>query len=176
MGACCALALGGARAAGDVFEGLAPELVGAEFTSVLEGAELACQQDRADPELRRCTPLPGALETLAGAGVSKVEALFRDGRLALITVYFPEARFAQVLPALSARLGEGSDWSVNVRSGMAGQFSDEIRIWETDRFVLVAQQYDRRIDRSSVIYGSPREMARLLRTIESTPRGGLRDL
>jgi hypothetical protein len=165
-----------AGAAGDVFEGLAPELVGSEFTSVLEGAELACRQDRTDPDLRRCVPLPGALETLGDVGVSALEAMFKDGRLAQVTVYFPESRFEQMLPVLSARLGEGSDWSVTIRSGMAGQFSDQIRIWETDRFVLVAQQYDHRIDRSSVIYGSGREMAPLLQRIKSTPRGALRDL
>ena len=166
----------GAWAAGDVFEGLAPELVGAEFTSVLEGAELACHQDLTNPQIRRCVPLPGALARLGDVGVSTVEALFKDGRLAQVAIYFPEARFAQMLPVLSARLGEGSDWSATVRSGMAGQFSDQIRIWETDRFVLVAQQFDRKIDRSSVIYGSEREMAPLLQRIKATPRGGLRDL
>jgi hypothetical protein len=168
--------MAGVWAAGDVFEGLGPELVGGELTSVLEGAELACQQDRADPDIRRCVPLAGALQTLGDVGVSAVEALFKDGRLAQVTVYFPESRFAQILPALSARLGEGSDWSVTIRSGMAGQFSDQIRIWETDRFVLVAQQYDHRIDRSSVVYGSASAMAPLLLQIKSTPRGGLRDL
>jgi hypothetical protein len=59
---------------------------------------------------------------------------------------------------------------------MAGQFEDQIRIWETDRFVLIAQQFDNKIDRSSVIYGTPRAMAPLLREIKATPRGGLRDL
>jgi hypothetical protein len=162
--------------AGDVFDGLAPELVGSEFTSVLEGAELACHQDRTDPDTRRCVPLPGALHTLGAVGVSAVEALFKDGRLTQVAVYIPESRFAQILPVLSARLGEGSDWSVTIRSGMAGQFLDQIRIWETDRFVLVAQQYDHKIDRSSVVYGSARAMAPLLEQIRSTPRGALRDL
>ena len=160
----------------DIFDGLAPELVGTELASVLEGAELACRQDRADLKVRRCTPLPGVLGTLGGIGVNSVEARFADQHLAQVTVYLPESRFAAVLPALSARFGEGDDWNVVLRAGMAGQFEDQIRIWETDRFVLVAQQFDGKIDRSSVIYGSPHAMAPLLRQIKSTPRGGLRDL
>ena len=46
------------------------------------------------------------------------------------------------------------DWNVILRAGMAGQFEDEIRIWEKDHFVVIAQQFDGKIDRSSVIYGS----------------------
>ncbi len=167
-----AVALG----AQDVFEGLAPELVDSELASVLEGAELACRQDRADPKIRRCTPLPGALGTLGGVAVSSVEARFDDQRLAQVTVYLAESRFAAILPVLSARFGEGKNWNVVLRAGMAGQFEDQIRIWETGRFVLIAQQFDGKIDRSSVIYGSPRAMAPLLQQIKSTPPGGQRDL
>lgn len=168
----CAVALG----AEDILESLAPAFVGAELDSVLEGAELACRPDRADPETRRCIPLPGALQTLAGVGVSAVDAVFVERCLALVTVYFPESRFTAVLPVLSARFGEGKNWDVLLRAGMAGQLEDQIRIWETDRFVLVAQQFDGKIDRSSVIYGSARAMSPLLQRIKSTPRGGLRDL
>ena len=147
-----------------------------ELASVLEGAELACRQDRADPSIRRCAPLPGVLGTLGGVGLNAVEARFDDRHLAQVTVYLPESRFAAVLPVLSARFGEGKEWNVVLRAGMAGQFEDQIRIWETDRFVLIAQQFDGKIDRSSVIYGSPRAMAPLLRQIKSTPPGGVRDL
>lgn len=172
MGLLSAAALG----AEDVFEGLAPELVGSELVSVLEGAELACRQDRADPKIRRCAPLRGLLETLGSVAVSMVEARFDDRRLAQVTIYLPESRFAAVLPVLSARFGDGKNWNVVLRAGMAGQFQDQIRIWETDRFVLIAQQFDGKIDRSSVIYGSPGAMAPLLQRIKSTPPGGLRDL
>jgi hypothetical protein len=116
------------------------------------------------------------LETLGGVGVNAVEARFDDQRLAQVTVYLPESHFAAVLPVLYARFGEGENWDVVLRAGMAGQLEDQIRIWETDRFVLVAQQFDGKIDRSSVIYGSPRAMAPLLRQIKSTSPGGLRDL
>jgi hypothetical protein len=174
--ACWGLLSAVALGADDVFEGLAPELVHSELASVLEGAELACRQDRADPKIRRCTPLPGVLGTLGGVGVNAVEARFDDQRLALVTVYLVESRFAAILPVLAVRLGEGKNWNVVLRAGMAGQFEGQIRIWETDRFVLIAQQFDGRIDRSSVIYGSPRAMAPLLQQIKSTPRGGLRDL
>ena len=176
VASCWGLLSAAALGAEDVFEGLAPELVGSELTSVLEGAELACRQDRADPHIRRCVPLTGALWTLGGAPLNAVEALFDHRHLAQVTVYFPEARFADILPFLSARFGEGKDWSVTIRSGMAGQFSDQIRLWETGRFVVVAQQYDRKIDRSSVIYGTAGAMAPLLQRIKSTPPGGLRDL
>jgi hypothetical protein len=147
-----------------------------DLASVLETAELACRQDRADPKIRRCTPLPQGLGTLGGVAVSSVEARFDDQHLALVTIYLSEPRFAAVLPVLSARFGRGKDWNVVLRAGMAGQFADQIRIWETDRFVLIAQQFDGKIDRSSVIYGSPRAMAPLLQQIKATPPGGLRDL
>jgi hypothetical protein len=173
---CWGLLSPSALAADDIFDGLAPELVGSELGSVLEGAELACRQDRADPKIRRCTPLPGALKAVGGVGVNAVEARFDDHRLAQVTIYLPEARFDAVLPVLSTRFGEGKAWSVILRAGMAGQFEAKIRIWETDRFVLIAQQFDGKIDRSSVIYGSARAMAPLLRQIKSTPPGGLRDL
>lgn len=167
-----AVSLGGE----DVFEALAPELVDSELASVLEGAELGCRQDRADPRVRRCTPLPRALGTLGGVAVSSVEARFDDRHLAQVTIYLSESRFAAVLTVLSARFGGGKDWNVVLRAGMAGQFEDQIRIWETDRFVLIAQQFDGKIDRSSVIYGTMPAMAPLLQQIKSTPPGGLRDL
>lgn len=173
---CCGLLPAAAAGAEDILQSLAPALVGAELDSVLEGAELACRPVRPDPDTRRCIPLPGALQTLGGVGVDAVEALFVNQRLAQVMVYFPEARFADVLPVLTARLGEGRDWSVTLRSGMAGQFPAQIRIWERDRFVLVVQQYDRKIDRSSVIYGTPAAMGPLLERIKSTPPGALRDL
>jgi hypothetical protein len=173
---CWGLLSAGALAADDIFDGLAPELVGNELGSVLEGAELACRQDRADPKIRRCSPLPGALKAFGGVGVNAVEARFDDQRLAQVTIYLAEPRFAAVLPVLSTRFGEGKAWTVSLRAGMAGQFEAKIRIWETDRFVLIAQQFDGKIDRSSVIYGSARAMAPLLRHIKSTPPGGSRDL
>jgi len=160
----------------DVFEGLAPERVGSELSAVLQRVELACHWDRTDAQLYRCVPAHGARWTLGQVRLSAVEALFSEQRLAQVTVYFPEQHFSEILSLVSARFGEGQDWSLTLRSGMAGQFSDQIRLWETDRFVLVAQQYDRKIDRSSLIYGTARAMASLLQRIKSTPPGALRDL
>jgi len=166
--------LSGAWAAKDVLDALGPELLGTSV--VLEGSEFSCGQHRSDPEIQRCTSASRTLWTLAATSASSVEALIKDGHLMQVTVYFSESRFAQVLLTLSTRFGEGVDWTVTIRSGMAGQLPDQIRIWETDRFAVVAQQYDRKIDRSSVIYGSAAAMASLLRMIRSTPRGALRDL
>src|SRR4029079_12900583 len=96
--------------AGDVFEGLGPQLIGSELTVVLEGAELACRQDTADSSLRRCQPLPGALDTLGGAKVTSAEALFADDRLAMVSIYFSEREFAKVQMYAIQKLGEGQDW------------------------------------------------------------------
>ena len=163
-------------AAKDVLDALGPELLGSRVGRVLEGADFSCRQDRTDPDIQRCTATSSALTALGGVSASAVEVLVKDALLLQVTVYFLESRFPQVLAALSTRFGEGSDWTVSIRSGMAGQLPDQIRIWETDRFALVARQYDRKIDRSSVIYGSADAMAPLLRQIRSTPRGALRDL
>jgi len=151
-------------------------MLGSSVGRVLAGSAFSCRQDRTDRETQRCTSTSSTLWTLAGTSASAVEALLKDGHLLQVTVYFPESRFARVLLALSTKLGEGRDWTVAIRSGMAGQLPDQIRIWETDRFALVAQQYDRKIDRSSVVYGSADAMAPFLRQIQSTPRGALRDL
>ena len=135
-----------------------------------------CGQDRTDLDIQHCASAPHTHWTVSGVTASALEVLVKDGRLVQVTVYFPESRFPHMLLALSTWLGKGEDWTVTIRAGMAGQLPDQIRIWETDRFALVAQQYDRKIDRSSVIYGSAEAMAPLLRQIQSTPRGALRDL
>ena len=134
----CALAPP-AAADSDVFDGLGPGLVGAELTAVLEGAELACHRDPKETSIRRCKPLPGVLDSLGSVPVTSVEALFEDERLAQITVYLPEPRFADLKRLLVARLGEGTDWSVVVRAGMAGTFDDDILLWEQDDLVVIAK-------------------------------------
>ena len=173
--ACCVFAPV-AAADSDVFDGLAPGLVGGELTAVLEGAELGCQQDLKDAAVRRCRPLPGALDSIGGVPVISVEALFQNRLLAQVTVYLPESRFLDLKRVLAVRLGEATDWSVIVRSGMAGTFKDDILLWEKDDLVVIAQQFDQKIDRSSLIYGSAKAMAPLLKQIKSTPPGAIRDL
>jgi hypothetical protein len=96
--------------------------------------------------------------------------------LAQVTVYLPESRFPELKRVLAVRLGEATDWSVIIRSGMAGMFKDDILLWEKDGLVLIAQQFDQKIDRSSLIYGSAKAMAPLLKQIKSTPPGAVRDL
>ncbi len=165
-----------AAADSDVFDGVGPDLVGAELTTVLEGAELACRQDSKEAAVRRCRPLPGALDSVGGVPVTSVEALFDDQLLTQVTVYLPESRFPDLKQVLAARLGEGTDWSVIIRSGMAGTFRDEILLWEKGDLVVIAQQFDQKIGRSSLIYGSATVMAPLLKQIRSTPPGAIRDL
>jgi hypothetical protein len=162
--------------AGELFDGLGPALVGAELTEVLEGAELACKQDAADAAIRRCQPLPGALDTLAGAKLTGAEALFVDERLAQVTVYFSERDFPRVQEYASRALGESQDWTVTIKGGMNAGFKDQIRIWEQDQLAAILQQFDRKIDRASLTYGTPAAMADTLKRIKSTPPGGVRDL
>lgn len=173
--ACCVLPPV-AAADSDVFDGLGPDLVGAELTSVLEDAELACHQDSKEPAVRRCRPLPGALDSVVGVPVTSVEALFEDQLLTQVTIYLPESRFPDLKRVLVVKLGEGADWSVIIRSGMAGTFRDEIVFWEKDGLVVIAQQFDQKIGRSSLIYGSAKVMAPLLKQVKSTPPGAIRDL
>ena len=162
--------------AGELFEGLGPELIGSELTTVLEGAELGCKQDSADASLRRCQPLPGALDTIGGAKVTNAEALFVDKQLALVTVYFSERDFQKVLAYVAPKLGEAQEWTVTIRGGMNAGFKDQIFIWEQEHLHTVMQQFDLKIDRASLTYGSPRAMAEVLRRIKATPPGGVRDL
>ena len=162
--------------AGDVFEGLGPQLIGSELIVVLEGAELACRQDTADSSLRRCQPLPGALDTLGGAKITSAEALFVDSQLAIVSIYFLERDFAKVQAYATQKLGDGQDWTVTLRGGMNAGFKDQIVIWEKEDLHALLQQFDRKIDRASLIYGSPRAMAEVLKRIKATPAGGVRDL
>jgi len=162
--------------AGDLFDGLGPELIGSELTSVLEGAELGCRKDAADASVRRCQPLPGALDTLGGALLTNAEAVFVDGELAQVSAYFSERDFPKVLAYVAQKLGEGQDWTVTIRGGMNAGFKDQIVIWEQESASALLQQFDRKIDRASLIYGSPRAMTELLKRIKATPPGGVRDL
>ncbi len=161
---------------GELFEGLGPELIGAELIKVLEGAELACHQDSADGSVRRCQPLPGALDTIAGAKITSAEALFVDDRLAMVSVYFSDRDFAKVSAYVTQKLGSGQDWSVTLRGGMNMGFKDQIAIWERSDLHAVLQQFDRKIDRASLMYGTPQAMAEVLKRIKATPPGGVRDL
>ncbi len=173
--ACCSFLVTHQARADDVFEGLGPELIGDELTSVLENAELACYQDPADDSIRRCKPLEGSLDVLNGVP-ALAEALFIDEELAQVAVTFPEARFADIRKMLGGRLGPPRDWSVTIRAGMSGALKDEILLWETSDLTAVLQQYDRKLDRSSLTYGTPAALATLLRQIKSTPPGAMRDL
>jgi hypothetical protein len=161
---------------GEVFEGLGPELIGDDLTAVLEGAELACRQDSADASIRRCQPLPGALDTVGGAKVASAEALFVDDQLAQVSVYFSERDFPKVLAYATQKLGTGQDWTVTIKGGMNAGFKDQIVIWEQEDLHALLQQFDRKIDRASLIYGSPRAMAEVMKRIKATPAGGVRDL
>jgi hypothetical protein len=143
---------------------------------VLEGAELACRQDPADASVRRCQPLPGALDSVGGAKVTSVEALFVQKELAQVSVYFAERDFPKVLAYVTQKLGEGQDWTVTLRGGMNAGFKDQIVIWEQEKLHALMQQFDRKIDRASLTYGSPRAMAESLKRIKATPPGGVRDL
>ena len=172
---CASLMFCASARAGDVFEGLGPQTIGTELTAVLEEAELACRRDPADADIRRCHPIPGALDTLAGAP-AVVEAQFAADHLALVSITFPEARFADVRRFANEQLGAGKDWSVGIIAGMNGTFKAEITIWESEDRAAVLQQFDRKINRSSLIYGTPSAMAPLLRRIKATPPGGMRDL
>jgi hypothetical protein len=162
--------------AGELFAGLGPESIGRELTAVLEGAELGCKQDGNDASVRRCQPLPGALDTLSGAKITSAEALFVDGHLEMVTVYFSDRDFAKVAAYLTQQFGAGEDWSVTVRGGMNMGFKDQIFIWERDDLHAVVQQFDRKIDRASLIYGTPQAMAEVMKRIKATPPGGVRDL
>ena len=79
--------------------------------------------------------------------------------LALVSITFPEARFADVRRAANEQLGAGKDWSVGIIAGMNGTFKAEITIWESEERAAVLQQFDRKINRSSLIYGTPAAMA-----------------
>jgi hypothetical protein len=53
--------------------------------------------------------------------------------------------------------------------------SREVTVWETDDQLAIARQYDVKIDRSSLIYGTPDALSALLkRTRSKLP--GARDL
>jgi hypothetical protein len=166
----------GSADAGELFEGLGPRLIGRQLTEVLEGAELACKQDGNEASVRRCQPLPGALDTLGGANITSAEAMFVDKELELVTVYFSDRDFAKVSAYVTQQLGGGQDWSVTLRGGMNMGFKDQIFIWERDDLHAVLQQFDRKIDRASLIYGTPQAMAEVIKRIKATPPGGVRDL
>ena len=141
--------------AGELFEGLGPRLIGSQLTDVLEGAELACKQDGNEASVRRCQPLPGALDTLGGANITSAEAMFVDKELELVTVYFSDRDFAKVSAYLTQQLGGGQDWSVTLRGGMNMGFKDQIFIWERDDLHAVGVEPAERPQRHAVLDDQP---------------------
>src|SRR4029079_8291425 len=115
-------------------------------------------------------------DTLGGVKVTSAEALFADDRLAMVSIYFSERWVARVRMYAIQKLGECQDWTVTLRGGMNAGFKDQIVIWEKTELHALLQQFDRKIDRASLIYGSPRAMAEALKRIKATPAGGVRDL
>jgi hypothetical protein len=144
---------------------------------VLEGAELKCQADKtAAQDVRLCEPIPGALDRLAGVPVTSVSARFESARLQRVTVLFNETSFAKLAPQLKSRFGAAKDWTVSIHAGMNASFKNQILLWEGERWTAVLQQYDGKINRSSLTYGTPSAMAELVQRIKATPPGASRDL
>lgn len=158
--------------AGDVLDALPPERIGAKLAGVLRDVELTCRQDLDDARVQRCAPIPEGAARLGDMPLHSVEAVFRDERLEQVTIYFAESRFAGVKALVSDRLGQGQDASFSVRAGMAGTFTNEVIVWQTATLAAVLRQFDRKIDRSSLIYGSPDAVSPLLEQIRARPRGG----
>jgi hypothetical protein len=172
--ALCSL-LPAAALAGDVFDVLAPERIGAKLDSVLQDGRLDCRQDPNDAGGRLCEALPGNFDTLHDLPLGTVLVTLHDERLEQVTIHFAESHFARVKALLAARLGKGEDASFTVRAGMAGTFTNEVIVWETSGWVAIARQYDGKIDRSSLIYGTPDALSALLKRTRSKPPGA-RDL
>jgi hypothetical protein len=161
--------------AADVLDVLGPNRIGTELGAVLQGITLNCRQDPKQNSIRQCNAVPGSVDTLHSVPVAALIAIFRDEHLEQVTIHFAESRFPEVKALLSAQLGQAEDASFTVRAGMAGTFTNDVMVWESVDWVAIARQYDGKIDRSSLIYGTPDALVSLLtRTRMKLP--GARDL
>lgn len=164
------LAVRCAAAGTGAWEALGPSAIGRDRAAVGAAVALAC--DQGEP-LQRCT---APLTELAGVPVRGLEAGFRDGRLAWVTVRLDPDRYAAALEAVRARLGEPEDRSFRARAGMAGDFEAGVQLWNAGDVAVVLEQYAGKIDRGALRYGDARAMAELVARKRAYPPGAWRDL
>ena len=147
------LAVVKANAYGHGLMGVAEALAGeAQLFGVANLEEALALPTPADAEVvwerLRARALNAAGQMVREQGDNKgALALFEDERLAQITVYLPEPRFADLKRLLVARLGQGTDWSVVARAGMAGTFDDDILLWSEQQAKVI-----RRLGRARPIF------------------------
>jgi hypothetical protein len=164
------LATPAAGADADAWDALGPSRIGEQEERILDAVGLQCREEAA---LRVCA---ADAARFAGVPVTRIEARFRAGTLASVSVHLAEAHYAALLGALRTRLGEPEDRSYRARAGMAGEFEAGVKLWTRDDAAVVLEQFAGRITRSGLTFGDAASMAPVLDEKRSYPPGAARDL
>jgi hypothetical protein len=164
------LAMPAAGADADAWDTLGPSRIGEQEEKIVGAVGLQCREEAAS---RVCT---ADAARFAGVPVTRIEARFRAGALASVSVHLGEVHYAALLGALHVRLGESEDRSYRARAGMAGEFDAGVKLWTLDHAAVVLEQFAGRITRSGLTFGDAASMASMLEEKRSYPPGAWRDL
>jgi hypothetical protein len=172
--AACFCLLAWPAAAADLWDQLGPARIGAGRAEIAGEISVTCS---AAGDGQVCTASTGTGLTFAGLPVRAMELRFAEERLVRVAVRFSEQHYRALLAFLGTQFGASDDRSFRARGGMAmAEFEAGVHVWEHDGVSLVLEQFAGKIDRSVLAYGSAAEMADLVRSKTSYPRGARRDL
>jgi hypothetical protein len=159
-----------ASAADDYAEAIGLARIGTPIERLAAALALRC--DDAVP-IRKCS-LPAG--HFAGVPVTRIDAAFRDDRLAQVTLRLDTTHYRALLEALRARLGEPEDRTYRARAGMAGEFEAGVKLWSAGEVAAVLEQYAGKIDRAALTFGDAEAMHATLAEKRSYAPGDFRDL
>lgn len=159
--------------AGDLWDSLGPQRVGATREQIAADVPIVCAAAQA---VQACSLGPTAPTSFAGLPVERVQLEFTSGRLSLVSLQLHERHHAPLLALLSGRYGQGEDHSFQARAGMSGEFTAGVHIWRQEGTDLVLEQFAGKIDRSRLVYGTEAALVELVREHSARPPGARRDL
>ena len=174
--ALAALVLPGVAGAADGWELFGPDKLGTEREQIAAHIALECAPAQDAPGVTACRPASGAIPRFAGVPLERVDLLFRGDRLLKVAAHLHESHFGALEAFVVARHGAGQDCSIRFRAGMGAELLNRILLWRSTTQAMVIEQFQGKIDRSAVAYGTADAMAGMVRDKTAYPPGARRDL
>ncbi len=157
------------------------EFKGFALGSTLASADsvhpLYCKKrfDPATPN-KVCTTAFAKDDTIAGHPIDKITLYFFDDSLQIITIFFHEKYFSDIVSALTEKYGVGTVTESTIQNRMGATFDDKILIWRKGSAFVRAERYAGQIDMSSVFYQTDSSIEKLKKQNESLVKERTKDL
>jgi len=124
----------------------------------------------------QCRRKGNAADRVAGAAVTEIVLLYRNGTLVRTAYAFNEAEFDALIGELSATFGPPTQGREMLRAGMAGVFENRYCIWRRSDEVWFAEQFFERVTNGGLWHMDAAELAALLAERDRSRVHGARDL